>query len=59
MIYPVPSKRATQNLSNGVEALGLVDEPESSTSQGLPDADRAAEVTINPRFGLIAIGTAG
>jgi hypothetical protein len=64
-LYPIPKSSPVERISNGVEALGFMpDEPpppppdeaeaEAEAEAGL---DKAVRVGINPRFGLVAVGT--
>jgi hypothetical protein len=50
--------RTVDGLSNGVEALGLVDGKTQTTAATLPEEERAVSLSINPGFGLVAIGLA-
>lgn len=55
LLHPLPP-RETDTLSNGIEALGLVDGQPASVILALADEQRAVASFINPRFGLVAIG---
>jgi hypothetical protein len=55
-IYPVrPPKHAPVN---GMEALGLYDKSSLSPSRDVV-TDKAVSASVNGKFGLVAIGTAG
>ncbi len=49
-----------EDLESGVQALGIVEEPDEVKGlTPLEDSDKAEEVAVNGRFGLVAIGTIG
>jgi hypothetical protein len=63
MIHPQPEPEAgsNKNLTQGVEALGFVDPDKTTLSAVAPRLDevnRAVEVAVNGKFGLVAIGLA-
>lgn len=58
LLYPAPSRRKA-GPSSGVEALGLLERTDSKVSGAVEEEelDPAGQVAVNPRFGLVAVGT--
>lgn len=64
VIYPPPAalrRRSDEDLSPGTGALGLVSDeaPPDRDRSLLVEAEKAVEVAVNGRFGLVAVGLAG
>jgi hypothetical protein len=58
LLYPAPPR--PKDTSSGMEALGLLERRGSRTVSGeKEELDPAVHVTVNPRFGLVAVGTQG
>lgn len=55
LLYPPPPRNtAVRGTVGGAESLGLIeDKPQDGDDQ----LDPAVEVSVNPRFGLVAVGT--
>jgi hypothetical protein len=58
LLYPALPR--PKDPSSGMEALGLLERRGSrSVSREMEELDPAVHVTVNPRFGLVAVGTQG
>jgi hypothetical protein len=58
LLYPTPPR--PKDTSSGMEALGLLERRGSRSVSGeKEELDPAVHVTVNPRFGLVAVGTQG
>jgi hypothetical protein len=58
LLYPAPPR--PKDTSSGMEALGLLERRRSRTVSGeKEELDQALHVAVNPRFGLVAVGTVG
>ena len=58
LLYPAPPR--PKDTSSGMEALGLLERRGSRSVSGeRAELDPAVHVTVNPRFGLVAVGTQG
>jgi hypothetical protein len=58
LLYPPPEPPVDDPHAN-MAVLGLVEKREPSIARDLEEEDRACEVAVNGRFGLVAIGTKG
>ena len=55
-LYPLqPARKVIESLSENLDGLGI-DTPSPDSSVGSV-ANKAVSVTVNPRFGQVAIGT--
>ena len=57
MIYP-PAQYPLDTSVTGSKALGLVEDKLLSGPLDLDSAEKAVQVALNGRFGLVAVGTA-
>ena len=61
LIYPPVEASARESTADKVTALGLVEEPpvttENEISTNRAELDKAVEVAVNGKFGLVATGT--
>lgn len=62
LLYPAAPRARPKDQVGGMESLGLLERAVSADGRADGDAgediiDRAVQVAVNPRFGMVAVGT--